>query len=56
MLEWRRELDVYAVDDHNANTLANYLYEDKPEAQSKIQEELNPPIQLKRITPKRTFF
>lgn len=51
MLEWRRDQDVYVVDDDNANTLANYLYEDKPEAESKIQEELSLPMQPTRTTP-----
>ena len=55
MLEWRSKQDVYAVDDHNANTLANYLYEDKPEAESKIQEELNLPMQPMRTTPNQNY-
>ena len=56
MLEWRRDQDVYVVDDDNANTLANYLYENKPEAESKIQEELSLPMQPTRTTPMQTFF
>ena len=42
--------------DNNRNTLANYLYEDKPEAESKIQEELSGAMQPMRATPGRKFF
>ena len=41
---------------NNRNTLANCLYEDKPEAESKIQEELSRAVQPMRATPGRKFF
>ena len=41
---------------NNRNTLANYLYKDKPEAESKIQEELSRAMQPMRATPGRKFF
>src|SRR5665213_2310600 len=41
---------------NNRNTLANCLYEDKPEAESKIQEELSRAVQAMRATPGRKFF
>jgi hypothetical protein len=41
---------------NNRNTLANCLYEDKPEAESKIQEELSRAKQTMRATPGRKFF
>jgi RNA-directed DNA polymerase len=45
-----------AVSYNNRNTLANYLYEDKPEAESKIREELSGAMQPTRATPGRKFF
>ena len=41
MLEWRIDQKVYDAGDNNRNTLANYLCEDKPEAESRTQEELS---------------
>jgi hypothetical protein len=41
---------------NNRNTLANYLCEDKPEAESKTQEELSGAMQPMRTTPGRKFF
>lgn len=51
MLEWRSDQDVHDAGDHNRNTLANYLCEDKPEAESKTQEELSRATQPMRTTP-----
>ena len=57
MLEWRSNQEVYGISYNNRNTLANYLYEDKPEAESKIQEELSGAMQPMRATPgKKVFF
>ncbi len=56
MLEWRSDQEVYEAGDNNRNTLANYLYEDKPEAESKTQEELSPITQPTKTTPGRKFF
>lgn len=41
MLEWRSNQEIYGAGNNNRNTLENYLYEDKPEAESKIQKELS---------------
>jgi hypothetical protein len=41
MLEWRSNQEAYGAGNNNRNTLANYLCEDKPEAESKTQEELS---------------
>lgn len=41
---------------NNRNTLANYVYEDKPEAESKIQEELSRAMRPMRTTPGRESF
>jgi hypothetical protein len=41
---------------NNRNTSENYLLEDKPEAESKSQEELGQIIQPMRTTPGRKFF
>jgi hypothetical protein len=42
MLELARsDQDVYVTGNHNRNALAHYLCEDKPEAESKPQEELS---------------
>jgi hypothetical protein len=38
------------------NTSENYLCEDKPEAESKTQEELSLIMQLMGMTPGRFFF
>jgi len=56
MLEWRSYQEVYDGGDNNRNTLANYLCEDKPEAESKTQEELSPLTQPMKTTPGRKFF
>ena len=56
MLEWRSDQEVYGAGDHNPNTSANYLCEDKPEAESKTQEELSQAMQLMRRAPGRKFF
>jgi hypothetical protein len=51
MLEWRSDQDVYGAGEYNRNTSANYLCEDKPEAESKTQEELSRTTQPMRTTP-----
>ena len=56
MLEWRSNQEVYGKSDSNRNTSANYLREDKPEAESKTQEELSQATQPMRTTPGRKFF
>jgi hypothetical protein len=56
MLEWRSNQDVYGAGNNNGNTLANYLCEDKPEAESKTQEESSRAMQPMRTTPGRKFF
>jgi hypothetical protein len=56
MLEWRSNREVYGKSDNNRNTSANYLREDKPEAESKTQEELSQATQPMRTTPGRKFF
>src|ERR1019366_9235005 len=56
MLEWRSKQEVYGISYNNRNTLANCLYEDKPQAESKIQEELSRAKQTMRATPGRKFF
>lgn len=55
MLEWRSDQDAYGAGDDNPNTSANYLCEDKPEAESKTQKELSQIIQPMRTTPGRKF-
>jgi hypothetical protein len=39
MLEWRSNQEVYGKSDNNRNASVNYLCEDRPEAESKAQEE-----------------
>ena len=56
MLEWRSNQDVYGAGNDNRNTLENYLCEDKPEAESKTQEELSQATQPMRTTPGVKFF
>lgn len=56
MLERRRDQDVHERSNNNRNTLANYLCEDKPEAESKTQEELSRAMQPMKATPGRKFF
>ena len=56
MLEWRSNQEVYDDSANNRNTLANYLCEDKPEAESKTQEELSRIIEPMRTTPVESFF
>ena len=48
MLEWRSDQNVYGGGYNNGNTSENYLREDRPEAESKAQEELNQATQPKR--------
>jgi hypothetical protein len=56
MLEWRSNQEVYGAGNNNRNTSENYLYEDKPEAESKTQKELSQTIQPMRTTPGTSFF
>ena len=56
MLEWRSNQEVYDAGNNNRNTSENYLCEDRPEAESKTQEELSRVTQPMRTTPGRSFF
>ena len=56
MLEWRREQAVYERGNNNVNTLENYLYDDKPEAENKLQEELSHTMQPMGTTPVGSVF
>lgn len=56
MLEWRREQAVYGRGNNNVNTSENYLYDDKPEAENKLQEELSRTMQPMGTTPEGSFF
>lgn len=51
MSEWRNEQDVYGEEQSTENTSENYLWEDKPEAESKSLEELSLTMQPMGITP-----
>ncbi len=48
--------DVYVTGCHNRNASAHYLCENKPEAESKSQEELSLHMQPERTKPGRSFF
>lgn len=48
--------DVYVTGNHNRNASARYLCEDKPEAESKSQEELSRDMQPMRTKPGGSFF
>ena len=56
MLEWRREQAVYGGGNNNRNTSENCLYDDKPEAENKVQEELSHTMQPMGTTPGGIFF
>ena len=57
MLEWAKKLGSLWPSNYNRNPSANYLHEDKPEAESIMQEELSEAIRLIRTTPGvKTFF
>ena len=48
MLEGVKIKGDYGKGNNNRNTLENYLWEDKPEAESKSQEELSQAMQPMR--------
>ena len=56
MLERWSNQEVYGTGNNNRNTSENYLCEDKPEAESKAQEELSQAMQPMRATPGISFF
>lgn len=56
MLEWQSDQDVYGRGNNNRNASEHYLCEDKPEAESKTQEELSQAMQPMRTMPGRKFF
>src|SRR5215213_11230339 len=56
MLEWRSDQTVYGAGNNNRNASERYLCEDKPEAESKTQEELSRSMQPMRTTPGKKFF
>jgi hypothetical protein len=56
MLEWRSDQEVYGKATTTENTSENHLCDDKPEAESKTQEELSQAMQPGRTTPGRKFF
>ena len=51
MLEWRSKQDVYGKATTTETHLANYLYEDRAEPESKAQEELSQATQPMRTKP-----
>lgn len=48
--------DVYVTGGHNRNASVHYLCEDKPEAESRTQEELSLHMQPMRTKPGESFF
>src|SRR6059058_153029 len=56
MLEWGSNQQIYGEGNNNRNPSANYLCEDKPEAESATQEELSRTVQLWSATPWSKFF
>jgi hypothetical protein len=51
MLEWRSKQDVYGKSVNNGTPSENCLCEDKPEAESRTQEELSQAMQPMETTP-----